>query len=128
MERPARILFVHAKSVLCPAFLVSVFVAGCRGPALEPGFASVDPQERTVALLDSTRRDDRASIPDLIALLDSGDPAERMLAERALRRLTGLDFGYRHYDAPLRRAAAVDAWRRWWTDTGGASLHSARNP
>lgn len=110
-----------------PVAALGVLVAGgCRGPALEPGFRSVDPQERTAALLESVRAEDGRSIPDLIAMLESGDPAQRMLAANALRRLTGEDLGYRHYDPPAARAIAADAWRRWWIDQTGAERHATR--
>lgn len=99
---------------------------GCGGPAFEPGFRSVDPQERTAALLATVRTEDGRSIPDLIVLLESSDPAQRMLAANALRRLTAEDLGYRHYDPPAARAIAADAWRRWWTDQHSDERHAAR--
>lgn len=106
--------------------LGALAVGGCGGPAFEAGFRSVDPQERTAALLESVRTDDGESIPDLIIMLESGDPAQRMLAADALRRLTGEDLGYRHYDPPAARAIAADAWRRWWTDRTRAERHAVR--
>ena len=89
-------------------------MAGCSGPSLQPGFESVDPQERTAALLKAARSGEAAAIPELIIMLESSDPAERMLADETLKRLTGQDFGYRHYDPAWKRQPAVDAWRDWW--------------
>jgi len=86
---------------------------GC-GAALQPDFDSTDPQERTAALAESVRQGDLTDAPQLIALLDSVDPAERMLAIRALERLTGKTFGYRHYDPEPRREEAIVRWRDWW--------------
>jgi len=89
-------------------------VSACGGPALTPGFESVDPQERTTALLEAARAQDRGAISELIERLWSSDPAERMLASAALRRLTGQDFGYRHFDPETVRDRAAEQWRRWW--------------
>lgn len=96
-------------------------LGACSGPPLEPGFESADPQERTAALLESARLDNERDIPELITLLNSSDPAERMLAGLTLRRLTGQNFGYRHYDPPLVRGRAVEAWRLWWLDHQGGA-------
>lgn len=98
----------------CPFIAIAVFVTGCSGPPLQPGFESVDPQERTAALLKAARAGDSSATPELIIMLDSSDPAERMLADEALKRLTGQDFGYRHYDPAWKRQPSVDAWKDWW--------------
>lgn len=100
----------------CVFIVLSVLAAGCAGPSIQPGFESVDPQERTAALLDAARAGDQSATPELIVMLESSDPAERMLADGALRRLTGQDFGYRHFDPEWKRAEAADAWRRWWQE------------
>lgn len=102
------------------AFLASF---GCSGSSLTPAFESVDPKERTAALLQAARTGDSAAIPQLIVMLSSGDPAERMLAGNALRRLTGLDFGYEHYDLPWKREEAADRWRRWWESQSAAAAN-----
>jgi len=49
-------------------------------------------------------------IPQLIASLDSDDPAVRLFAIQALERITGERFGYVPYDPPHKRRAAVDRW------------------
>lgn len=109
-----------------------LITAGCAGPALEPGFQSIDPQERTAALLDAARNNDKTAIPQLIVMLGSSDPAERMLASEALRRLTGMNFGYHHSDPAWRRGVSIDTWRRWWeqqtqedTDSGSTLMTPA---
>lgn len=101
--------------------------AGCAGPSIRPGFESVDPQERTAALLQAARAGDQAAAPELIVMLESSDPAERMLADEALRRLTGRDFGYRHYDPEWKRAEAADAWRRWWQEQQTPTSYARRS-
>lgn len=98
---------------------MAALAAGCSGPSIRPGFDSIDPQERTAALLEAAREGDRSAVPELIVMLESSDPAERMLADEALRRLTGQDFGYRHFDPERKRSAAADAWRQWWRSQPG---------
>jgi len=50
------------------------------------------------------------NIPQLIASLDSDDPAVRLFAIQALERITGERFGYVPYAPPHKRRAAVDRW------------------
>ncbi len=102
-------------------WLAMIVSAGCAGPALEPGFDSIDPQERTAALIDAARDKDRTAIPQLIVMLESDDPAERMLASETLRRLTGMNFDYHHADPAWRREKPVLAWRRWWEEQSQTS-------
>jgi len=105
---------------LTAVVLASLTAAGC-SPTFESGFASIDPQERTVAIVDAASAGDQDAIPHLISLLDSDDPAERMLADQSLRQLTGQDFGYHFYDPDWRRAKAARAWSEWWQSQAGQS-------
>lgn len=107
--------------------LAAPALVGCGGPSIEPGFESVDPQERTAALLDAARSGDASATPELVIMLDSSDPAERMLADETLRRLTGEDFGYRHYDPEPQRREAAKAWRQWW-EQGEQAAPLAQRP
>lgn len=53
-------------------------------------------------------------IPTLIAKLHDPDAVVRMTAHEELRQRTGKDFGYAPWADPTERAAAVNAWNRWW--------------
>ncbi len=55
-------------------------------------------------------------------MLDSQDPALRMFAIGALKRLTGETMGYHYGDPEPIRAAAVDRWVAWLGDGGAAAL------
>jgi HEAT repeat protein len=78
------------------------------------GFDSPEPAARMEAALDAAARGDRDAIPHLIALLDSDDPATRLVAIGSLERLTGQTLGY-HYAAPEReREEAVERWVEWY--------------
>lgn len=103
----ARIFFLATTaSLLC--------LPACSIPPEEQGFASSSPQARARALGVAVADDDQAAIPNLITMLGSDDPAQRMLAIRALEQMTGQTLGYQH-DAPEpSRQEAIRAWVAWW--------------
>lgn len=95
-------------------------VAGCM-PPIPAGFDSPDPAMRLEAIASAGESRDPSAVPDLIEQLESTDPGARLLAIRALERITGETFGY-DYAAPLwERAEAVDRWRRWAHQPGHLS-------
>ncbi|HUS48516.1 MAG TPA: formylglycine-generating enzyme family protein [Phycisphaerae bacterium] len=57
---------------------------------------------------------DTAVVGELIALLDSDEPAVGYIAGRGLLRLTGQDFGYAAYAEPTKRKQAAQKAREWW--------------
>lgn len=85
---------------------------GCAGPGLKAGFNAPDPAARLHALEEAVETGDRASIPRLVELLDSSDPAERMLSHRALERLTGRELNYLHSAPEGERRAQIAAIKR----------------
>jgi len=93
--------------------IAALAVSGCF-PTLEPAFDSPAPSKRLDAIVDAAAQDDRSTIPPLIEMLDSDDPAERMLAIRALERISGgLTFGYRYADPEWLRRESVNRWVDW---------------
>jgi hypothetical protein len=92
---------------------VGTGAAGCSLPQRRAGFDSVDPQERTMAIVEARRSGDQATTRDLIERLESDDPAERMLAIRVLEERTGQTLGYDHAGPEGERHRAVDRWREW---------------
>ncbi len=109
-----------AAALLAP--MGAACLIGCSDlPAREVGFDSSDPAGRVDALRDAAASGDRSAIPGLIVTLGSDDPAQRMLANRALVRLTGRDFGFDHAADPGARAAGVERWRSWWASENAAS-------
>ncbi len=93
-------------------------VVGCV-PSSPASLESEDPQARTRALVKASQQNDRSAIPDLIGLLASDDPAERMLAIRSLERMTGQTLGYDFAAEQWRRDEAIRKWVAWWKDEGG---------
>jgi hypothetical protein len=56
--------------------------------------------------------------------LDADDPAVRFLAITTLERLTDETFGYRYYDSPWERRAAIDRWVKYVEQMfGSAGTH-----
>ncbi|HYF15326.1 MAG TPA: HEAT repeat domain-containing protein [Phycisphaerales bacterium] len=92
------------------AALCASLLAAC-GPTVDPSFDSPEPAARNAAIVEAVRSGDRAAIPDLVRMLESDDPATRVLAIRALERLTGRTLDYEATADELARAGAVRRWR-----------------
>ena len=52
-------------------------------------------------------------VPALVTLLSDPSPRVTDEAARALRRLSGKDLGFRPFDPPTNRRAAIEAWKKW---------------
>ena len=52
-------------------------------------------------------------LPELVDALEDRDPAVRMFASVALRKLTGKDFGFKPHGSPAEREEAIRQWRVW---------------
>jgi hypothetical protein len=102
VSRPAAILLLTALSLS----------GGCFGPA-PGGFDSPEPGKRIEAATEAARRRDTGAIRPLISMLDSDDPAARMVAIRALERITGQTHGYDHAAPEDERRRAVERWMEW---------------
>ena len=95
------------------------------GPALEDAafrdlfeavfrrYAAAGEAQRQERAADFVRMGTR-SIPLLLLRLGSEDPAARGAAIDALRRTTGETQGFDPAAPEAARAAAIDAWERWW--------------
>ncbi len=92
--------------------LVIVAAAGC-GPSMPRGFDSPEPAARMDAIVDAARREDRSAVPQIVPLLESDDPATRLLAIRTLERLTGQTLGYDYAAPEAERGAAVERWNKF---------------
>ncbi len=100
-------------------FLVTPFLAiavhSCGPPATSGGFNSANPASKIYAIENAVRQDDRPAVKNIIEQLDSDDQAVRAVAIAALKRMTGETFGYRDFDPPDERRAAIDRWKQAWT-------------
>jgi hypothetical protein len=93
-------------------------LVSCAPPAERGGFDSPHPAADLFASRAAASDPAMAgrNIPSLIELLESDDPAVRMVAIMALEELTGTSLGYRHFDPPWMREQYVDRWVRAWED------------
>lgn len=95
---------------------VGTGAGGCAHPEAAVGFDEADPAARLRAVREAGRAGDRRSGGTeraLVEMLDSDDPAERMLAQLALERLTGQTLGYDHAAGEAERREAVRRWVEW---------------
>lgn len=93
---------------LIPAFLL----AAC-GPTITPDFDSPEPAARNAAIIKAVESHDTSAVPDLVRMLDSDDPATRLLAINALERITGQTLGYDDSAPERDRREAVERWQKW---------------
>ncbi|MHC4414531.1 MAG: HEAT repeat domain-containing protein [Planctomycetota bacterium] len=88
----------------------AALLGSCAPAATEGGFDSANPAAKLYAIEQAARAGDSSAAARIVEQLDSDDPAVRMLAIAALERLTGETYGYRYYDPPYLRRAAVERW------------------
>ncbi len=116
------------RSIRTAAILACAGLSACSLPPQRADFSSPDPQERTLAVAQAAREDDRQSIPYLIQTLESSDPAQRMLAIGTLERLTGQTLGYEYWAPDPVRRQSIDRWQAWWRETEKAPGAGAGAP
>lgn len=99
--------------------LCAAVASGCAGPSDAVGFDEQDPGARLRAVQDAATTKDGTKVDELIELLASDDPAERVLAIRTLERITGETKGYDHAETPQSRREAIERWAVWYVAKGG---------
>ncbi|MBY0313156.1 MAG: hypothetical protein K2W85_13885 [Phycisphaerales bacterium] len=112
-----RLRVVWAGAVLCAGL-----ASGCASPSDAVGFEEKDPGARLRAVQDAAETNDRTKIDELIELLASDDPAERLLAIRTLERITGETRGFEHSGTLADRREAIGRWAAWYrAEHGGVN-------
>ncbi len=96
---PARWVVQLAASVLVAT------LAGC--VPIPTGFDSSVPGARIDASVRAANEQDAKAIPDLIALLDSEDPATRLIASNAIEWIIGRPIDFDHGGMWAERQAAI---------------------
>ncbi|HWB19577.1 MAG TPA: hypothetical protein VG711_04695 [Phycisphaerales bacterium] len=103
---------IVAPRVIC--FLLSAVTLavtpGCGPPATEARFDSANPSAKIYAIQRAEKDHDLSKLCNIIDQLDSDDPAVRLVAIGALRKLTGQTHGYEYSDSRPVRRAAIDDW------------------
>lgn len=116
------------RTLHAPPFLILPCLLACHTPPIENSFDSPDPAAQLPAILQSAKAPDPSDIPQLVRLLQSEDPAVRFLAIDALDTITGQTLGYRAWDTPPERAAAVERWLRVVAERGLGANSSTPAP
>lgn len=103
--------------------LLTVIMHGCAPPiSLDSPHSSA----RIRAIQRAAASDDKSAIPRLITLLESDDPAVRLLSIRTLEHITGQTLGYDHAAPEPERELAVDQWEEWYMRQTGMTPAQAR--
>jgi hypothetical protein len=95
------------------AIVVAVLAGGCTHPTGPRTVANRDLGVKIPAMKTAAKAKDPTAAAQLVAELESDDPAIRFFAIGALKRLTKDDLGYRYYLDPEARQPAVQRWRKW---------------
>jgi hypothetical protein len=92
-----------------------VLVVTCGGCAVRAprDITNPDPASKIPAIVSSVEEKDLSAVQQLVADLESDDPAVRFYAIGGLKRLTGETFGYQYFVDEDQRAAAVEKWKAW---------------
>jgi hypothetical protein len=94
--------------------LAAVCCASCNAPREPYLVTHPDPSVKIPAMKLAVEARDMDAVEQLVADLESDDPAVRFYAIDALNRLTGQTFGYQYFVAEERRVEAVDKWKAWF--------------
>jgi hypothetical protein len=78
-----------------------------------------DPEIRRAASIACAMKEDKASIPELIHLLEDTESTVNRAAYAALKSLSGQDFGPAKNADTNEVGKAVTAWKAWWKENGG---------
>jgi len=84
-------------------------------------FRSEDPKVRIAAIRRAGRDKLQSAAPHLVERLTDSEADVRMFAIAALKEITGLTHGYRHFDNEELRFKAVDRWRQWLVERNAES-------
>lgn len=105
--------------------LGTLIVVGCAPPIPNGGFDAPDPASRIYAAVEVAKRwnstqppearvrPPKATLQHLVVMLQSSDPAARLIAGDTLELVTGREFGFDPSGSPPARAEAAARWRVW---------------
>ncbi|MHC4792693.1 MAG: hypothetical protein ACYTDE_00170 [Planctomycetota bacterium] len=105
--------------------LGTLVAVGCAPPIPDGGFDAADPASRIYAAVgvaerwNSTQppearvRPPKTTLQHLVVMLQSSDPAARLIAGDTLKLVTSRDFGFHPSASPPTRNEAVQRWRTW---------------
>ena len=109
------------------ALSIGLLLASCRATTLQAtGNAAVDlrnsdPRVRIDAALRTVDEGRRDLAYLLVENLSDRDEAVRFYTAIALRKVTGLDFGFKSYGDLVERTKAIERWHEWLESNGQSS-------
>lgn len=92
-----------------------VLPASC-APDIKPSYDDPTPAARIGAIRNTAATQSRKDIPRLVENLANDDPAVRLAAIEALRRITGTTLGYSASAIRSERNAGIERWKAWLKD------------
>lgn len=95
------------------SFVLAVASVCCTAPRPPLVVSDPDPSIKILAIKLAVERGDRSVIPQLVADLESDDPAVRLFSIGALEKFTGERFGFEYYLDDDQRKPAVRKWQEW---------------
>ncbi len=113
-----------------------VCVPGCGGNKTIDGsvyerLQHEDPSVRINAVMEAAETNGDNAVPLLVDRLTDQEVMVQVFSARALRRITGQDFGWNAWESFENREAAVEKWRDWVKGRkpgkGGISSADAEN-
>jgi hypothetical protein len=96
--------------VLCGPVVLAI--PSCMPKAPE-GLDSPIAQERMEAAVEAAERQDVSAVPSLIVMLESDDPAVRLVGINSLEAITTQRLGYDATADEADRQEALERWRQW---------------
>jgi hypothetical protein len=93
--------------------MAAACAGGCTAPSGPRTVSDPDPDMKIPAIKTAVDRHDLSAVKQLVADLQSDDPAIRFYAISGLHRLTGQNMGYVYYDTEAARQPAVLRWQKW---------------
>jgi len=80
------------------------------------------------AIVQAGQDREMGAAPYLVNSLEHDEAGIRLLAIESLRRITGLDYGFRSYASQDNRRLAVEEWRQWLVRQSPPSATSEPEP
>lgn len=96
------------------AFICGLLLLGCSGYTGPRSVVNEDPAVKIPEIRNAVARGDKSVMPHLVNDLDNDDPAVRLYAIGALRRLSGqnIEYDWTEADRAARRPA-IETWRAY---------------
>ena len=110
---------IHTAAAVLAGVVAFGVIAGCTAPRGPLVVTDPDPSVKIPAIKNAARKHDRGAVRQLVADLDSDDPAVRFYAIGGLERITGQRFDYDYYADEVQRKPAVQRWRQWLAESEG---------